>query len=72
MTIAMTEAEFLRGSEEMEGICLDCGEYRDMCEPDAREYPCEGCGENKVYGLEELLVMGKIEFTRIGGVTWQR
>lgn len=40
------------------GICIGCGEEHDSCEPDAREYQCENCGENKVYAPEELLIMG--------------
>lgn len=38
------------------GICIACGADRDGCEPDAREYPCYECGENAVYGAEELLI----------------
>lgn len=40
------------------GGCLACGELADGVEPDAREYTCESCGEPKVYGAEELLLMG--------------
>lgn len=40
------------------GICLACGEDADGCEPDARNYECECCGERQVYGVEELLMMG--------------
>ena len=40
------------------GFCIACGEERDGCEPDARNYPCESCGERKVYGASELLMMG--------------
>ena len=40
------------------GICVSCGEDADQCEPDAREYECESCGEEAVYGDEELLMMG--------------
>lgn len=40
------------------GICLACGEDADGCEPDARRYVCECCGERAVYGVEELLIMG--------------
>ena len=40
------------------GICLACGDLADGCEPDARQYKCEACGERKVYGLEEALIMG--------------
>ena len=43
------------------GFCTECGAERDCCEPDAREYPCEECGENKVFGAEELVVMGLVE-----------
>lgn len=39
------------------GVCLACGHEQDGCEPDAREYECESCGENKVYGAEECLFM---------------
>ena len=42
------------------GFCIACGEERDGCEPDARNYPCESCGEHKVYGASELLMMGYI------------
>jgi hypothetical protein len=37
------------------GLCLACGEDADGCEPDARRYPCECCGERQVYGAELLL-----------------
>ena len=40
------------------GICKACGEEQGCCEPDARKYECEACGENEVYGAEELLICG--------------
>ena len=40
------------------GFCTACGQEADGCEPDARNYPCESCGERKVYGASELLMMG--------------
>ncbi len=40
-----------------EGFCLKCGEVKDGCEPDARGYLCDACGENQVYGAEEILLM---------------
>lgn len=46
--------------EQNIGFCIKCGAERDCCEPDAREYHCEECGENKVYGAEELLIMGLV------------
>ncbi len=39
------------------GFCVDCGNEQDGCEPDARGYMCEACGEYKVYGAAELLFM---------------
>lgn len=43
------------------GFCIKCGCERDNCEPDAREYDCEGCGQNTVYGAEEILLMGLVK-----------
>jgi hypothetical protein len=40
------------------GFCLACGDECDGVEPDARKYRCEGCGAHKVYGAEELMLMG--------------
>jgi hypothetical protein len=40
------------------GICLACGEEQEGCEPDARNYECEACGERQVFGAEEALLMG--------------
>lgn len=39
------------------GICIACGEDADGCEPDARRYKCESCGEHAVYGAQELLFL---------------
>lgn len=59
-TFEMTEDEFREGSEGFEGRCLACGETAFHVEPDARNYQCDECGAAKVYGLEELLLMGCI------------
>lgn len=40
------------------GFCLACGCDVDGVEPDARKYRCEACDADKVYGAEELLLMG--------------
>lgn len=39
------------------GFCLSCGQEAFGVEPDARGYECASCGEHKVYGAEELLMM---------------
>lgn len=46
------------------GFCLACGEEQDGCEPDARQYECETCGEHQVYGAEEVLLMGMYEIDK--------
>ena len=43
---------------ENSGFCIKCGEERDGCDQDARNYPCDACGENSVYGASELIIMG--------------
>jgi len=40
------------------GLCLACGCEANGVEPDARKYKCDNCGAEKVYGFEELFVMG--------------
>lgn len=42
------------------GFCLACGEEAYGVEPDARKYTCENCQAPKVYGLEELVLMGLV------------
>jgi hypothetical protein len=49
-------AERYQSSLDNPGICVLCGADADGCEPDARRYECEACGENGVYGAEELLM----------------
>lgn len=39
------------------GFCIACGEEAFGVEPDARNYECEACGESKVFGAEELLMI---------------
>lgn len=42
------------------GFCTSCGAMKGFCEPDARNYECDDCGEMAVYGAEELVVMGLV------------
>ena len=56
-----TTEEIHHMMNEYQGLCLACGEIRDCCEPDAREYKCEACEEHQVYGIEEAFLMGRIE-----------
>ena len=57
-----TEEEMFIVNDSDEGFCLACGNTQMGVEPDARRYECEGCGEHLVYGLQELMIMGLIDF----------
>lgn len=39
------------------GFCIACGNEQEGCEPDARRYECEACGEKKVYGAQEIAML---------------
>lgn len=38
------------------GFCLICGDEAMGVEPDARNYTCEACGAEQVFGADELLL----------------
>jgi len=40
---------------ESPGLCTACGSEADQVEPDAEGYTCNACGEEAVYGAEQLL-----------------
>lgn len=42
------------------GWCLHCGDTVDGVEPDAKRYVCEVCNLPKVFGMEELMMMGLV------------
>lgn len=52
--------EVQEASENFDGFCLACGNVQSGVEPDARKYVCESCGKPKVYGAEELALMGLV------------
>lgn len=60
MSVTFQLQDIEEAMEAQSGFCTNCGAERDCCEPDAREYDCEECGENKVYGAEELIFMGLV------------
>ena len=59
----MSADEYDMMKEESGGYCLDCLTEASGVEPDAREYTCEECSEPRVFGIEELLMMGLVEIT---------
>jgi len=54
-------ARQLMEQSDYPGFCLACGSDHDSVEPDARKYHCTDCGAHKVYGLEELVLMGLVK-----------
>jgi hypothetical protein len=54
--VIMEACERHRMSLDDPGLCLSCGCEQGGCEPDARRYRCESCGDAQVYGAEELLI----------------
>jgi hypothetical protein len=45
-------------NDEDVGFCVACGAEQSGVEPDARGCECEACGKRKVYGAEEIFLMG--------------
>ena len=58
----ISEDNYISMVEDNCGLCMACGTEAECVEPDARKYKCEECGNRSVYGAEELLLMGEIEF----------
>ena len=59
--LAVYDAEFeALISDGCHGLCIACGNEVEGVEPDARRYPCDECKRPKVFGLEELAIMGLV------------
>lgn len=59
ITSKLTLAQVLEAAESGEdaGFCITCGEITYGVEPDARNYTCDACQSNDVFGAEELVLM---------------
>ena len=65
MKISMEEYQAC--SEEYMGYCLDCQDFTaHQVEPDARNYECPKCGELRVFGAEEAMMMGDVVIAEEG------
>ena len=60
---SMPEQEFLELTDNLSGLCIYCATLADMADPDTRAAHCPDCGKSGVFGIEELLLRGLIEFT---------
>lgn len=56
MKINMDEIIAAAEADNNTGFCTACGDEVQGIEPDARNYTCESCGADKVYGAVELLL----------------
>jgi len=56
--VIVSQAQIIRAVESGEsvGFCRECGLEHHGVEPDARNYTCERCGKDAVYGAEEMLM----------------
>lgn len=61
--IQVSEAGFAYLSENNGGFCIECHVEVLGVEPDARHYRCDACESRAVFGAEELLIRGLVEFT---------
>lgn len=61
-TFPMTSEDYLDHCDAYDGICLACGEIHfGGVEPDAENYHCDACGKDRVCGVENALMIGKID-----------
>ena len=60
--LRVCETEYGNLESDHAGLCFGCGEIAYGVEPDASRYQCESCDEDRVYGLENAMMMGRIEF----------
>lgn len=61
LTLTVPLEAFQLHVEDYGGYCLHCGAEAFGCEPDARNYRCDLCGRDEVFGAEEALIMGRVE-----------
>lgn len=57
----LTEREYNALRNDDGGFCLACEAEAYEIEPDARRLKCESCGERRVYGIEWMLTIGRVE-----------
>lgn len=58
---AITIEQYHQAESDMSGFCLDCGAEAYNVEPDARGYACESCNAHRVFGAQEMLLMGLVK-----------
>lgn len=61
--LTVSEARYHELCEMYYGLCRVCGCERECTEPDAENYHCEDCGQDEVFGTEQLLLRGELTIT---------
>ena len=61
-TIRFKETDIVAARRDYTGFCIACGEPRDCCEPDASNYTCQTCDDDTVFGAEEIMIMGLVDW----------
>ncbi len=61
-TLDLTPSEYQDHDDSNDGYCVQCNAITRSgdTEPDAREYPCPDCNGTNCYGIQEALLMGKL------------
>jgi hypothetical protein len=61
-----TEAEYRLACDEYWGCCVKCGAIQfGGVEPDAEKYECEECNKEAVYGIEQLMMYGRVKIVGV-------
>lgn len=60
--LILREAEYADLAREDAGVCLNCRMFTGPVEPDAEHYHCDACGLMEVFGIEQALIMGLVDF----------
>lgn len=64
MATQVTERTFQNACNAYKGFCTHCRKFtRRETEPDAENYDCPKCGQKKVVGAEQAMLLGEIELT---------
>ena len=63
--VQVEEWEVVEAMEQGGGLCTKCRAITTWCcEPDAVDYECDECGEHKVQGMGECLIMGLLQVVK--------
>ena len=62
----MTEAQFHKHCDEMNGYCETCDDVTKYggTEPDAEGYECPDCDQDSVCGVEQANIAGLLELVK--------